>query len=116
MKVGVLGAKGRMGSTVCATVETASDLELVAQVDLDDPIDRLVEAGAEVAVDFTAPDAVKGNVKFCLDNGIHAVIGTTGWTEQDLEEIRSWTGRSNAFVAPNFALGAVMMMRFAAEA
>ena len=117
-KVGVLGARGRMGSTVCEAVDGDDELELVAEVDEDDSIDLFVEKGAEVAVDFTTPGAVKDNVRFCLANGIHAVIGTTGLTEQDLSDISSWASESsaNAFVAPNFALGAVLMMRFAAQA
>jgi 4-hydroxy-tetrahydrodipicolinate reductase len=69
-----------------------------------------------VAVDFTTPDVVKNNILFCLDNGIHAVVGTTGWTEDDLTEIRERTGKANVFVAPNFALGAVLMMEFSKQA
>ena len=116
IKVGVLGAKGRMGATVCDAVDGDDELELVARVDEDDPIQALVDAGAQVAVDFTTPAAVKDNVVFCLDNGIHAVVGTTGLTDEDLDDIRSRTGKANAFIAPNFALGAVLMMHFAAQA
>lgn len=118
IKVGVLGARGRMGSTVCDAVDADDDLELVARIDEDDPIDLLVERGAEVAVDFTTPDAVKENVRFCLSQGIHVVVGTTGMSDQDLADIASWAddGNANAFVAPNFAVGAVLMMRFAAQA
>jgi 4-hydroxy-tetrahydrodipicolinate reductase len=116
IKVGVLGAAGRMGATVCDAVEADPDLELVARVDEDDPLRALVDAGAEVAVDFTTPSVVKDNVLFCLDNGIHAVVGTTGLSDDDVEEIRSHTGKANAFIAPNFALGAVLMMHFAAQA
>jgi len=116
IKVGVLGAAGRMGSTVCAAVEADPELELVARVDQDDPLQDLVEAGAEVAVDFTTPSAVKDNVLFCLDNGIHVVVGTTGLSDDDLAAIGSRTGTANAFVAPNFALGAVLMMHFATQA
>ena len=118
IKVGVLGAAGRMGATVCDAVDADDELELVAKVDIDDPLDRLVKAGADVAVDFTMPSAVKDNVRFCLDNGIHAVVGTTGLSQDDLAEIGGWASGSsaNAFVAPNFALGAVLMMRFAAQA
>ena len=118
IKVGVLGARGRMGATVCDAVEADPELELVARVDEDDPIDLLDERGAQVAVDFTTPGAVKDNVRFCLSNGIHAVVGTTGLSEEDLAEISAWAsaGEANAFVAPNFALGAVLMMRFAAQA
>ena len=116
IKVGVLGAAGRMGATVCDAVDADADLELVARVDEDDPLQALVDAGAEVAVDFTTPSVVKDNVLFCLDNGIHAVVGTTGLSEDDVAEIRSRTGKANAFIAPNFALGAVLMMHFAARA
>ena len=118
IKVGVLGARGRMGSTVCDAVEADDDLQLVARVDEDDPIQSLVDGGTQVAVDFTTPQAVKDNVRFCLEQGIHAVVGTTGLSEEDLDAIASWArdGEANAFVAPNFALGAVLMMRFAAEA
>ncbi len=115
-KVGVLGAQGRMGSTVCDAVEADDELELVARIDQDDPIEGLLDAGTEVAVDFTTPDAFLKNVVFCLDKGIHAVVGTTGWTDDDLEEIRAHTGKANAFIAPNFALGAVLMMQFAKQA
>lgn len=116
IKVGVLGAAGRMGATVCDAVAADDELDLVAKVDEDDPLQALVDAGAQVAVDFTTPDAVKDNVVFCLDNGIHAVVGTTGLSDEDLDEIRSHTGPANAFVAPNFALGAVLMMHFATQA
>jgi 4-hydroxy-tetrahydrodipicolinate reductase len=118
MKVGVMGALGRMGTEVCRAVEGADDLDLAARVDVDDPISDLVAAGAEVAVDFTTPAAVKSNISFCAENGIHIVVGTTGLTKEDLEEVADWTSRSeaNVFVAPNFAIGAVLMMRFAAEA
>lgn len=118
IKVGVFGAKGRMGSTVCDAVEGDPDLELVARVDLDDPKEAMLDAGVEVAVDFTAPDAVKDNVAFCLENGIHAVVGTTGLGEEDVADIAAAarSGRANVFIAPNFAIGAVLMMRFASQA
>lgn len=107
-----------MGSTVCAAVESDPDLELVARVDLNDPIQSLVDNGAEVAVDFTTADAARKNILFCLDNSIHAVVGTTGLSASDLETIRERAEGSsaNAFIAPNFAVGAVLMMRFAAAA
>jgi 4-hydroxy-tetrahydrodipicolinate reductase len=107
-----------MGSTVCAAVEGDGELELVARVDEDDPLDALVDAGARVAVDFTTPSVVKDNVRFCLEHDIHAVVGTTGLTADDLSEIDGWAKASeaNCFVAPNFAIGAVLMMQFAAKA
>jgi 4-hydroxy-tetrahydrodipicolinate reductase len=115
MRVGVSGARGRMGVTVCAAVDAEDDLELVARVDIDDSLERLAEAGSEVVVDFTTPDAVGANVDWYLKNGIHAVVGTTGWTGQDLERWRELAQSSgaNAVVAPNFALGAVLMMHLA---
>jgi 4-hydroxy-tetrahydrodipicolinate reductase len=116
IRVGVLGAKGRMGATVCTAVDAAQDLELVARIDEGDRLEGLRDAGAEVAVDFTTPAAVKHNVGFCLQNGIHAVVGTTGLGAQDLDELGSFTDQANLFVAPNFAVGAVLMMRFASEA
>ncbi|HET7481385.1 MAG TPA: 4-hydroxy-tetrahydrodipicolinate reductase [Actinomycetota bacterium] len=116
IRVGVIGAAGRMGSTVCDAVEAQADLALVARVEHGDDLAKLIDAGVDVAVDFTVPDAVKDNVRFCLDNGIHVVIGTTGLSDEDLGEIGSWTGTANAFYAPNFALGAVLMMKFAALA
>ena len=88
IKVGVLGARGRMGAEVCRAVAAADDLELVAEVDLGDSLDRLVEAGAQVVVDFTHPDAVMRNLAFCVAHGIHAVVGTTGFSDDRLEAVR----------------------------
>lgn len=118
IKVGVLGAAGRMGSTVCEAVDREDDLEVVARIDIDDALEGLTEAGAEVVVDFTTPDTVKDNVLFCLRNGIHVVVGTTGLTDADHEEIRAAASSSgaHAFIAPNFALGAVLMMLFSEKA
>lgn len=115
VRVGVVGADGRMGSTVRAAVEAAPGLELVASVDLDDPLDDLKSAEAEVAVDFTNPDSVGPNVTWVLEHGIHAVVGTTGWHDDDLSRWRRLAeeGPANAIVAPNFALGAVLMMHLA---
>lgn len=114
----MFGAKGRMGSEVCRAVTADDELELVAQVDLEDSPQMLVDSGAQVAVDFTTPDAVKDNIRFCLDNGIHSVIGTTGLSDADRDEIAGWAKVSavNVFIAPNFAIGAVLMMDFAARA
>ena len=116
--VGVLGAGGRMGAATCDAVEADPDLNLVARVGREDPLEELARAGTEVAVDFTTPDAVLDNIKFCLQNDIHCVVGTTGIEDSHLKEIHGWSGssRANALVAPNFALGAVLMMRFAAQA
>ena len=114
----MFGARGRMGSEVCRAVTADDALELVAEIDLDDPPQQLVDSGAQVAVDFTTPDAVKQNIRFCLDNGIHSVVGTTGLTEDDRNEISSWASSAdaNVFIAPNFAIGAVLMMDFATRA
>ena len=85
MKVGVLGARGRVGSEICAGVEAAEDLELVVRIDAGDDIGTLVETGAQAVVDFTHPDVVMGNLELCVGHGIHAVVGTTGFTEDDLD-------------------------------
>ena len=107
-----------MGSTVCEAIDREEDLEVVARVDIDDSLEDLTQAGAEVVVDFTTPDTVKDNVLFCLRNSIHAVVGTTGLTDPALDEIRSAAldSGARAFIAPNFALGAVLMMLFSQKA
>jgi 4-hydroxy-tetrahydrodipicolinate reductase len=119
MKVGVLGSRGKVGSEVCKAVDAAEDMELVAAIDADDPVDALVKEGAEAVVDFTHPDVVMDNLEFCVDHGIHAVVGTTGFDDARLDQVRSWLAGSpntGVLVAPNFSIGAVLMMRFAAEA
>jgi 4-hydroxy-tetrahydrodipicolinate reductase len=116
-KVGVFGSRGRMGSEVCRAVESASDLELVAAIDLGD--DRGVAEAAEVIVDFTHPDTVMGNISWCIDHGIHAVVGTTGFTDQRLDQLRKTLAEHDGvgvLIAPNFSIGAVLMMRFAEQA
>lgn len=118
IRVGVLGAGGRMGSETCRAVDAGEGLELVARIGRADPLETLVSARSEVAVEFTTPDSVKQNVRFCLSNGIHCVVGATGLSDGDLDDVREWCreGGANALVAPNFALGAVLMMSFAAAA
>jgi 4-hydroxy-tetrahydrodipicolinate reductase len=119
MKVGVLGARGKVGAEVCRAVEAADDMELVAAVDADDSIDELVSSGAEAVVDFTHPDVVMDNLEFCIDHGIHAVVGTTGFDDKRIDQLRSWLSdapRTGVLIAPNFSIGAILMMRFAAEA
>ncbi|HLN78709.1 MAG TPA: 4-hydroxy-tetrahydrodipicolinate reductase [Nocardioidaceae bacterium] len=119
MKVGVLGARGKVGAEVCRAVEAADDMELVAAIDADDSSDELVSSGAHAVVDFTHPDVVMDNLEFCIDHGIHAVVGTTGFDEERLEQVRTWLSDSSGtgvLVAPNFSIGAILMMRFAAEA
>jgi 4-hydroxy-tetrahydrodipicolinate reductase len=119
IRVGVLGAAGRMGREVCRAVDEAHDLELVARIDVGDAIQNLSTAGAEVAVDFTHPDAVMGNIESCISQGIHVVVGTTGFDDERLETVRRWLAAKpgiGVLVAPNFGIGAVLMMRFAAQA
>ena len=118
-KVGVLGAQGKVGREVCAAVDAADDLELVARIDVDDDLADLVEAGAEAVVDFTHPDVVMDNLAFCIEHGIHAVVGTTGFDDDRLASLREQLDEHpgvGVLVAPNFSIGAVLMMRFAAEA
>jgi 4-hydroxy-tetrahydrodipicolinate reductase len=117
MKVGVLGAAGRMGSQVCRAVDAADDLELVAQVDAGDDRDPL--CASDVVVDFTTPDAVMDNLKWCIDANRHVVVGTTGFDAARLDTVRGWLAEHpdvGVVVAPNFGIGAVLLMRFAAEA
>ena len=117
IKVGVLGAKGRMGSQACATVDATEDLDLAAQVDVGDPIAAL--EGCDVVVDFTHPGAVMDNLHWCADRGIAFVAGTSGFGEARLDQVRQWLGDSPAsrvLVVPNFSVGAVLMMRFAQQA
>jgi 4-hydroxy-tetrahydrodipicolinate reductase len=121
IRVGVLGARGKVGREVARAVGAAEDLELVAEVDTgdgDDSLDDLVDRGTEVVVDFTHPDVVMDSLRFCAEHGIHAVVGTTGFDDERLAQLRSWLeGTSTGvLVAPNFSVGAVLMMRFAAEA
>ena len=119
IRVGVLGARGRMGTEVCKAVDAAEDMELVAMVGVGDWMFNVADAGAEVVVDFTHPDVVMDNVRFCVDQGIHAVVGTTGFTEERLAQIREWLAPKpnlGVLIAPNFAIGAVLMMRFATMA
>ncbi len=116
IKVGVLGALGKVGAEVCRAVETAPDTELVARIDADDALDDLVAAGAEAVVDFTHPDVVMDNLRFCIEHGLHAVVGTTGFDEARLATVREWLAGAPAtgvIVAPNFSIGAILMMRFA---
>jgi 4-hydroxy-tetrahydrodipicolinate reductase len=119
MRVGVLGAKGKVGSTMVAAVQAAEDLTLSAEVDAGDPLARFVESQTEIVIDFTHPDVVMDNLKFLIDNGIHAVVGTTGFTEERLGQVQAWLAQSPAtsvLIAPNFAIGAVLSMRFAEQA
>jgi 4-hydroxy-tetrahydrodipicolinate reductase len=117
IKVGVLGAKGRMGSTVCAEVESAADLELVAGVDVGDAREELTVA--DVVVDFTHPGTVMDNLRWCVEHDLAAIVGTSGFDDARLAEVRGWLAERPAgrvLVVPNFSVGAVLMMRFAAVA
>ncbi len=117
VKVGVIGARGKMGSQACAAVEAADDLDLSAQVDLDDSRDAL--AGVDVAVDFTSPSAVMDNLAWCIAAGVHVVVGTSGFTDERLQSVREQLESApgvGVLVVPNFSIGAILMMRFAAEA
>ena len=119
MRVGVLGARGKVGTEVCRAVEQAADTELVARVSSGDDLEELVSSGAEAVVDFTRPDVVMDNLRFCIEHGIHAVVGTTGFDEGRLDQLRQWLGDHppcGVLIAPNFSIGAILMMRFAARA
>ena len=117
IRVGVFGSRGRMGAEVCRTVQSAPDLELVAAIDLGD--DRTPAEAAEVIVDFTHPDAVMDNLSWCIDHGISAVVGTTGFSDEHFDLLRSLLAEHDGvgvLIAPNFSIGAVLMMRFAEQA
>ncbi|BCO36842.1 4-hydroxy-tetrahydrodipicolinate reductase [Mycobacterium heckeshornense] len=119
MRVGVLGAKGKVGSTMVQAVRDADDLTLSAEVDAGDPLSLFTDSNTEVVIDFTHPDVVMGNLKFLIDNEIHAVVGTTGFTEERLRQVRSWLAAkpdAGVLIAPNFAIGAVLCMHFAKQA
>lgn len=116
IRVAVIGAAGRMGSQACAAVEAADDLELVASLRRGDDLQQVVDAGAQVAVDLTVPAATRENVAFLIEHGIHAVVGTTGWDEDSREAVRAQLSEHpgvGVLIAPNFAIGAVLAMRFA---
>jgi 4-hydroxy-tetrahydrodipicolinate reductase len=116
IRVGVLGARGRMGAEVCNAVEAAGDMEVVAMVDTGDWMFDIADAGAEVVVDFTHPDVVMDNLRFCIDQDIRAVIGTSGFDDTKLAMAKQWLEPKpelGVLIAPNFALGAVLSMKFA---
>lgn len=119
IKVGVLGARGRMGAEVVAAVEAAADCQLVAALDLGDSLDQLISSGAQVVVDFTTPDSVMANLEFLIAHKIHAVVGTTGFDDARMAKLNSLSAAHpevGVLIAPNFAIGAVLMMEFAAKA
>ncbi|MEV8404062.1 4-hydroxy-tetrahydrodipicolinate reductase [Streptomyces niveus] len=119
LRVAVLGAKGRIGSEAVRAVEAADDLELVAALDRDDDLEALVGTGAQVAVELTSPSAVMANLDFLVRHGIHAVVGTTGWTDDRLARLRALLADSlgtGVLVAPNFSIGAVLTMKLSQAA
>ncbi len=119
IKVGVLGARGRMGAEVVAAVEAATDFQLVSALDLGDSLDQLVASGAQVVVDFTTPDSVMANLEFLITHKIHAVVGTTGFDDVRMAKLKALSSAHpevGILIAPNFAIGAVLMMEFAAKA
>ena len=113
IRVGVVGAAGRMGQEVCRTIVADPATELVAEIDLGDPLERLTESEVEVVVDFTVLEAARDTLHFAAAHGIHAVIGTTGFSADDMADFKAEFTASNALIAPNFAIGAVLMIRMA---
>jgi 4-hydroxy-tetrahydrodipicolinate reductase len=119
MRVGVLGAKGKVGATMVQAVEAAEDLTFTTGVDAGDPLSLFIDSQTEVVIDFTHPGVVMDNLKFLIDNGIHAVVGTTGFTDERLAQVRAWLADKPdvaVLIAPNFAIGAVLSMHFAKQA
>jgi 4-hydroxy-tetrahydrodipicolinate reductase len=119
MKVAVLGAKGRMGTEAVAAINAASDLTLSTALDLGDSLEQLTKTGTEVVVDFTTPDSVMKNLEFAITNDIHVVVGTTGFDEVRLNQLRDLLNKHpkvGALIAPNFGLGAALMMQFSKTA
>lgn len=119
LRVAVIGAKGRIGSEAVRAVEAADDMELVAALDRSHKLETLVEAGAQVAVELTEPGSVMGNLDFLIRHGVHGVVGTTGWTDERLGQLRTWLDGApevGVLIAPNFSIGAVLTMRFAQQA
>src|SRR6202000_1950877 len=119
MRVAVLGSKGKVGATMVQAVAAADDLSLSAEVDAGDPLSLLTDSNSDVVIDFTHPDVVMGNLEFLIANGIHAVVGTTGFTAERLDQVESWlTAKpgTSVLIAPNFGIGAVFSMHFPKQA
>ncbi|MFT3714978.1 MAG: 4-hydroxy-tetrahydrodipicolinate reductase [Gordonia sp. (in: high G+C Gram-positive bacteria)] len=119
MRTGVLGSNGKVGQAIVAGVQASGDTEFTVGVDRDDPLSAFVDSDTQVVVDFTHPDVVMDNLKFLIDNGINAVVGTTGFTEERLDQVRGWLAAKpevGVLIAPNFAIGAVLSMHFAQQA
>jgi len=119
INVAVLGARGRMGSEVVKAVEASDGLALVAALDMGDSLEQLKGSAAHVVVDFTTPDSVMDNLEFLINNGINVVVGTTGFDDAKLATVKGWLAKNpsvGVLIAPNFAIGAVLMMEFAEKA
>ncbi|MGS0684103.1 4-hydroxy-tetrahydrodipicolinate reductase [Nakamurella sp. GG22] len=119
LRVGVIGARGRMGTEAAQAIDEADDMDLVATVDAREWLFSVADAGSQVVVDFTHPAAVMEHIRFAVDHGIHAVVGTSGFTDERLDTIRQWLTAKpeiGVMVVPNFAIGAVLTTRFAREA
>lgn len=119
LRVGVLGAKGRMGVEVCKAISESADMKLVAALDAGDPVSSLTSEGANVVVDFTTPDVVMDHLDWLIHNGVHAVVGTTGFTDERIAQVQKWSDEkpeTGILIAPNFSIGAVLMTRLASEA
>lgn len=119
IKVGVLGAQGKVGSAVVAGVKKVDDLELAVEINKGDSLQTLVDEGVDVIVDFTTPNAVMDNLEFCINNGIHCVVGTTGFDDARYQQVRDWCAANEGvgvLIAPNFAISAVLTMAFARQA
>lgn len=119
LRVAVLGARGRMGSEAVQAVRRAEGLELVAELGREDPVQDLVDAGTHVVVDLTVPEATETNVRFAVEHGMHCVVGTTGWDDDRLRRLEALLCEHpdvGVLVAPNFSIGAVLAMRFSAQA
>ncbi len=119
IRVGVLGSRGKVGQAIVEGVRVASDLEFTVGVDQGDSLSDFVDSQTRVVVDFTHPDVVMDNLKFLVENGIHAVVGTTGFTQERLDQVRGWLAEhpeSAVLIAPNFAIGAILSMHFAQQA
>ncbi len=115
-RVAVLGAQGRMGSASVRAIEAADGLEVVARIDVDDALDVITESGADVVLDFTQPAVALDHVRWCIERGLHVVVGTSGFDDAKIDEVRALEPATGVLVVPNFSIGAVLMMKFAAEA
>lgn len=119
MRVGVLGARGKVGTTMCAAVRNADDMTLSAEVDAGDSLAMFTDSDTEIVIDFTHPDVVMNSLEFLIDNGIHVVVGTTGFTDERIRQVEGWLAAkpdTGVLIAPNFAIGAVLSMYFAQKA